>query len=244
MKRDPTRQPGMYRSRSAAAVRAGRTPASSSSSIVSGGERGRVDEQRAVAGARVGEVRVAGGVDDDEPAPASTCRSDAGASRAPAGGRATCGASSAPVDRVRSPGREDARPVGDLAVARQPARLRELRACSRRGIAVTTPTIPCVPSPRSSTNATSNATRLPSQAGSSRPGECAKRTSRHGAGRVRPPRVDGPVGEREVGGQVAEEIEGQRWRPQELGPQSLVIEALVGLDDGRAGPRRLECARR
>ena len=57
----------------------------------------------------------------------------------------------------------------------------------------------------------------------------------HGARRIRPPRVDGPVGPREVGGEVAEEVEGHRRRPQELGPQSLVIEALVGsMNDVRA----------
>ena len=54
--------------------------------------------------------------------------------------------------------------------------------------------------------------------------------SRH----VRPPRVDGPVGEREVVGQVAEEVERQRRRPEELGPQSLVVEALVRFDEGRS----------
>ena len=52
-----------------------------------------------------------------------------------------------------------------------------------------------------------------------------------GAGRVRPPGVDGPVGQPEVGGQVAEEVEGHRRRRQEVGPQALVIEALVRLDD-------------
>jgi len=34
-----------------------------------------------------------------------------------------------------------------------------------------------------------------------------------------------------VGGEVAEEVVGQRRRPQEIGPQPLVIEALVTLDD-------------
>src|SRR4029077_8250066 len=40
-----------------------------------------------------------------------------------------------------------------------------------------TPTIPFVPSPRSTTNAASNARRLLRYVGSKRPGECAKRTS-------------------------------------------------------------------
>src|SRR5919109_1598458 len=60
----------------------------------------------------------------------------------------------------------------------------------------------------------------------------------HGAGRIGPPGVDGPVGEP----QVAEEVEGHRWRPQEVGPQSLVIEALVRFGDGRSGPGRPERA--
>ena len=63
-----------------------------------------------------------------------------------------------------------------------------------------------------------------------------------GAGRVRPPGVDGPVGQLEVGGQVAEEVERHRRRPQEVGPQSLVVEALVRLDRGRSRPRRVERA--
>ena len=63
----------------------------------------------------------------------------------------------------------------------------------------------------------------------------------HGARHVGPPRVDGPVGEPEVGRQVAEQVEGQRRRPQELRPQSLVIEALVRFDDGRASLGRLVC---
>ena len=55
--------------------------------------------------------------------------------------------------------------------------------------------------------------------------------------------MDGPVGEPEVGGQVSEEVEGHRRRRQEVGPNSLVIEALVTFGDGRSGPRRVECAR-
>src|SRR5262245_3438619 len=65
-----------------------------------------------------------------------------------------------------------------------------------------------------------------------------------GARRVGPPGVDGPVGEREVDSQIAEEVEGQRRGPQEVGPQSLVIEGLVTFDHGRPGPCCLERARR
>jgi hypothetical protein len=60
----------------------------------------------------------------------------------------------------------------------------------------------------------------------------------HGAGRVRPPGVDGAVGQPGVGGQVAEEVEGQRRRPQQVGPEALVVEALVRFGDGGPGPGR------
>src|SRR5258706_5570024 len=66
----------------------------------------------------------------------------------------------------------------------------------------------------------------------------------HSARRVRPARVDGPVGPRDVAGEVAEEVERHRWRPEELGPQSLVIEALVRLAYRRPGSRSLERGRR
>ena len=65
----------------------------------------------------------------------------------------------------------------------------------------------------------------------------------HSAWRIRPPRVDGAVGEPEVGGQVTEQVEAERRRPQEVGPQPLVIEALVTFDDRRSGLRRVERAR-
>jgi len=54
--------------------------------------------------------------------------------------------------------------------------------------------------------------------------------------------VDGAVGEREVAGRLAEEVERKRWRPQEVRPQPLMIEALVRLDEGRSRPRRGEGA--
>jgi hypothetical protein len=63
------------------------------------------------------------------------------------------------------------------------------------------------------------------------------------AANVGPPRVDGVVGEPEVGGQVADEVEGHRFRGQQLGPESLVIEALVPFDGGRPGSRRIQCRR-
>ena len=66
----------------------------------------------------------------------------------------------------------------------------------------------------------------------------------HGAGRVRPPVVDGPVGLLHVSSQIAEEIEGKRLRRQEVGPQALVIEALMRFDEGRPCPCRTEGIRR
>ena len=39
----------------------------------------------------------------------------------------------------------------------------------------------------------------------------------HRTGSIRPPGVDGAIGEPEVGGQVAEEVESQRRRPEEAG---------------------------
>ena len=58
------------------------------------------------------------------------------------------------------------------------------------------------------------------------------------ARRVGPPGVDGAVGAREVGRQVAEQVEGERLRRQQVGPQPLVVEALVRARRGRAGARR------
>jgi hypothetical protein len=56
--------------------------------------------------------------------------------------------------------------------------------------------------------------------------------------------VHGAVRELQVRGQVAEQVDGQRRRPQQVGPQPLVVEALARLDDGRSCFRRRECARR
>ena len=72
------------------------------------------------------------------------------------------------------------------------------------------------------------------------PGRVLEADLPHRAGRVGPPGVHGPVGEREVGGEVAEEVERQRRRPEEVGPDALVIHGLVRLDRGRARPRRLQ----
>ena len=55
-------------------------------------------------------------------------------------------------------------------------------------------------------------------------------------------RVDGPVGEPEVGSEVAEQVEAQGHRRQEIGPQPLVIEALVTLDQRRSCTHRVKCA--
>ena len=65
----------------------------------------------------------------------------------------------------------------------------------------------------------------------------------HDAGRIRPPLLDGAAGEPEIAGEVAEKVEGQRRRREEIGPQSLVVEALVRLDGRCPGLRRVERAR-
>ena len=62
----------------------------------------------------------------------------------------------------------------------------------------------------------------------------------HGPRCIRPPGVDGPVGEPEVARQVAEQVEGHRRRRQQVGPEPLVVEALVRFGDGRPRPRRLQ----
>jgi hypothetical protein len=56
------------------------------------------------------------------------------------------------------------------------------------------------------------------------------------ARRVRPPGVRGAVGEPEVGREVAEEVERGGRRPQQVGPDALVVDALVRLDDRCAVP--------
>ena len=66
----------------------------------------------------------------------------------------------------------------------------------------------------------------------------------HRARHIGPPRVDGAVGALEVGCQLAEEVERERGGRQEVGPQSLVIDALVSLDEPRPGARRVQGARR
>src|SRR6266516_6774550 len=58
------------------------------------------------------------------------------------------------------------------------------------------------------------------------------------AGRVGPPLVHGAVGERDVGGKVAEEVEGECRRPEQVGPEALVVEALVRLGIRRSRSRR------
>ena len=47
----------------------------------------------------------------------------------------------------------------------------------------------------------------------------------HGARCIRPPGVDCSIGKREVGGQIAEQVEAHRVRRQQVGPQSLVVDA-------------------
>ncbi len=55
------------------------------------------------------------------------------------------------------------------------------------------------------------------------------------AGGVGKPAVQGTIGQGEVGGQVTEQVERQRQRRQQVGPQPLVVETLTRLDVCGAG---------
>ena len=134
-----------------------------------------------------------------------------------------------PFDRVGRPRVEDGRTIGDLEVAPQVGRLRGLRL----GALVVLDVDGDDPLRSVAEVEYERGVERPEAVevrGIRRPGECAKRTSQT-TGRIRPPGVDGPVGQREVGGEVAEEVEGERLRREEVGPQSLVVEALVRLDE-------------
>src|SRR5205823_11451915 len=74
------------------------------------------------------------------------------------------------------------------------------------------------------------------------PGRVGEADVAHGAGYIGPPRVYRAVSPREVTGQVAEHVEAQGLRRQEVGPQTLVVEALVRLRDRRARACRRERA--
>ena len=52
--------------------------------------------------------------------------------------------------------------------------------------------------------------------------------------------MDGAVGECEIGREVAEQVERQRLRREEVGPRPLVVEGLVALDRRGSAPRRGE----
>ena len=47
--------------------------------------------------------------------------------------------------------------------------------------------------------------------------------------------MHGAVGPPDVSAEVAEQVEAQRLRRQQVGPQALVVEALLALDERRAG---------
>lgn len=78
--------------------------------------------------------------------------------------------------------------------------------------------------------------RVHAPAKSELPAGCTT-TNRPQHRRVGPEGVNRVVGEPEIGGEVAEEIEGQRRRPQQVGPQPLVIEALLAFDERRSCSR-------
>ena len=142
------------------------------------------------------------------------------------------------VDRSRS---EGARPFRDLSITREVARLRSLRLA------------PLVVLGRDADDSLRPIVEVEherrierAQAVEVRRIEATRRVREahvgHGARCIRPPGVHGPVGEPEVARQVAEQVEAERRRPEEVGPQPLVIETLVRFRRGRSGPRRLERA--
>jgi hypothetical protein len=147
-----------------------------------------------------------------------------------------------PVDCLDRPRLEGARPRGDLQLPREPAGF----PCRARGRLVvlrverddTPGPVADVEHERDVEIAEASEVRGIEAARRVREADLGDR-----AGRVRPPCVDGFVCKLEIRGEVAEEIECQRRRPQELGPQSLVVEALVRLDEGRPCPRRRERGR-
>ena len=64
------------------------------------------------------------------------------------------------------------------------------------------------------------------------------------ARRVTPPGADGPIGQRKVGGEITEEVEGEGFRRQEVRPEAVMVEALLPLDERGPCPRRGEGRRR
>lgn len=55
-------------------------------------------------------------------------------------------------------------------------------------------------------------------------------------GSLGPPGVNGPISSVEIGGEVAEQVDRQRFRREQVGPEALVIEVLVRLDERRTVP--------
>ena len=166
----------------------------------------------------------------------------AGTSTAAAGARATSRRD--PTFRRPRPSLAGLNTPDLSATSRYRGRLRGfgISGFARSWYSTSSATIPCVPSPRVEHERRSERP----EAVQVRRIETARRMREadvaHGAGRVGPPRVDGAVGQPEVAGEVAEEVEGQRRRREEIGPQSLVVEALVRLDGGRPRPHRVERA--
>ncbi len=111
------------------------------------------------------------------------------------------------VDRVDRLRREDARLVGDLAVPRQPARLRRLRPVHLlvRGHDAEDP-LRAVAEVEHERGVERD--EVAEEGRIEPPGRVREADVDDRTGRVGPPGVDGPVGEPEVGGKVAEEVEG------------------------------------
>ena len=204
-----------------------------------GPERRLLDEELSVASASVGNARVAGRVDDDVAAPAPRAARVLEHREQQQVLEPHHGELRSSLDRLDRAACEDAGPLGDLDVAPQVARLGGL---GLHPLVVLDGDAYDPVRPVSEVEHEGGIEGA--QAVQVRGVEAAWRVCEadvtDGAGRLRPPGMDSTVGKRAIRGQVAEEVEGERRRPQEVGPQSLMVEALVSFGHGRSGSRRLE----
>ena len=144
-----------------------------------------------------------------------------------------------PVDRFEPARAEDTRPLADLAVPRYTGRLRQLPP-----VHVVVARHDAEDPVRAVAEVEHECRVKVDEVAEPRGIEPARRVREANvvdrAGHVRQPRVNGSVGKRVVRREIAEEVEGQRRRPQEIGPQALMVEALVPFDGRRPRSRRLE----
>ena len=204
----------------------------SSASTVDGGVGRVVREDVAVAGDGVGDVGVARWVHDDVPAPRPRAalvleHGEQQEVLEPHHGQVR------PLEEAARRRCEHARAIAHLQVARRIGRLRLLVLVALVVLGVDADHRSLAAADVEHERHVEGAEAV-EVCGVEAPRRVGEADVAHGAGRVGPPRVHGAVGPREVGGQVAEQVEAQGGRRQEVGPQPLVVEALVGLGDRRA----------